>query len=1161
MFIKKRIKSLLSAIRDLIPIVAFALLILVNLMRIRSFVIGTVASIAYIVVTGYYIGKVFLVGEDETFVRWMFGIFLVLCLFLFVGTPIVVLYQLDVLGLAAVLFASPVLLLAKTLLWPNLKDSVKKKQNANGSRFSPMYLVYAGLIAYSIFLLLKARSGWVYGTVWTVVSPSFFVVYFLAAFVLLGIILYSKTRSSSKILLTILFSLVSSIIFALVLYPGHAGDPADHLGLARLIYSYGNLKRGFPLTAFHIYWALKEKGLALLSAVLSKMLSVDVYWVHTFIQPVMWSSFIPLAAYKIGKLLDWKNRAAILAGFLTSFYTGFAGWASRSTGNSLGFVPFFVSLCFSLWYMKMRRRMLWFLAVFTALVSTIVHPLTGTMAFIFIIVVTGLRIHKEMVLKHGRVAHLLLLSILACGFLVIIALFGINTLIYRVLAPQYAAEASTALSFETLLSTDVWDLVFGEYMTYSFKDLVLSFFVPFLGLVGLVYALKRAKRHNSKLLVWSMLIVFVLCIVEYRFLKYGMVNVLFGPGRLWTFRDLIGVPFVAFVIVSIVEYFEGAKFGNPFRSIVVLRKWSVRVAGRYVLTWLFIGLALSALATASIKKNYEWLRGLQPTALEVEAVKYIDENTDGRYVVLTVPTTTQVGWGVVGVWNYLKFYHYSAELGKLPSVADMMDLMSTYEAGVGYFIASFRTPNLEKTLEDASRMYGLFKVLSNEKGKIYIFNYKIPPLPPDYPNPDADVMAFDWSTPPGFFVQNGLFRVILGNESLDVRDFWGDLYESIDFQGTSMSGKPIGNMMSIDRYDPSLETWIEWNLGDSITPDSQLQFRLNFESDSLIGVVARSSPYVRLWWESGQESTLSLQTGDFKRLYIPGLVGGLNSYNVSSRNFGMLYTFSQTDNVVLNPAYGTELNTPFLTFNQIKSYCNLTITQGYLSYDFWVHNNAEIGQWAYIEMWLPDEIYSGTPPPLSYSLDGGLTWSGSLIYTDFPRGIPLKTVTETEVNWVLASSGKATETPGVWRFYTAATGGFPVLPETFTDSGGGQNRILLGLYLPAGDRALLKWGISVYYVLRPLKMSYVFTDSDNVIYGLRNLSENLIRFYNHGPLEYVGGLTLTEMPTFLSITENTEGKIESALITLPANTTFNFYAAKEVDTRVDENGDGIPDRI
>jgi len=744
---------------------------------------------------------------------------------------------------------------------------------------------------------------------------------------------------------------------------------------------------------------------------------------------------------------------------------------------------------------------------------------------------------------------------------VILALFGVNALIYSVLAPQYAGEASTAFSFEILRNTDIWSLIFGEYVDASFRDLALSIFMPFFGIVGLAYALKKTERRETKILVWAMLITFVLCIVEYTILRYAMINVLFGPGRLWTFRDFVAVPFVGLVVISVVEYFEGATFGDTVRSIVVFKKWSVSIIWRYVLTWLLVGMALSALVTASIQKDYEWLRGLQPTELEVQAVKYIDENTNGRYVVFSMPATTQIGWGFVGTWNFRKYYVYNGELGKLPSVADMMDYMELYQAGVGYFIASARTPNLEKTVEEASRMYGLFKALSDENGKIYIFNYEIPPLPSDYPDPDADVMAFYWSTPPGLFVQNGLFRVILGNASLDVRDFWGDLYESIDFNETSLGEKPIGHLKSIDRYDSYLETWVEWNSNDRIAPASRFQFRLNFEGGSLMGAVVRGSPYVQLSWESDQESTFSLQTGDFKRLYVPGLVGGINSYNISSRHFGLLYTTSKMPNVAIRPIFktgGTEGS--YLIFNDVRNYCNLTITTGYLSYEFYVHNDDIIDHWVDIEVWVPDVIYAGSFPPFEYSVDDGTSWSGSVTYTNFPQGIPIRTYGGTEANWYFSRPADSKESPIVFRAFSHATGGPPMPSENFTESGGGQQRMLFGLYLPAKDKALLRIGFSVYYS-RPLMLSYVFKDSDDVSYGLNNMALAQVKLYNLGSSSYVGGLSSTHRPSSLIITEDEMGTMKSIQITLPSNSTLALFATSGVNTAVDANNDGIPDNL
>jgi len=120
--------------------------------------------------------------------------------------------------------------------------------------------------------------------------------------------------------------------------------------------------------------------------------------------------------------------------------------------------------------------------------------------------------------------------------------------------------------------------------------------------------------------------------------------------------------------------------------------------------------------------------------------------------------------------------------------------------------------------------------------------------------------------------------------------------------------------------------------------------------------------------------------------------------------------------------------------------------------------------------------------------------------------------------------------------------------------------MIYGFYLPAKDRVLVRIGASVYY-FRPLKTSYVFRDSDNYFCGLRNMKEGLIKYYNLGPSEYVGGLTFTGNTTSLIITQDETGKINSMRIAIPSNTIFSLLAAKGVDTTADTDGDGIPDLI
>ncbi len=1173
----KFVFSILKKQKSIVFLIVAVLIILANTVFLHSSFVGVGTSLFYLILGGYLLGKALIRGEEEGFVQLILGIFLVLCMFVLIGSPIVIIHKLDALGYGAILF-SPVALLAASRIWGASRrrsfdvqvQSGDKASRKGVSYLSLVYLIYFILSGYCAFLLVNARSGWVHGTVWSVVSPIFFTTYALAALVLLGIILYSNTRAASKVLIISIFALISVSVYAIVLYPDNYGDPFDNMGLARIMYDYGSLKkiiRPQALTPFNIYYLLKEKSLALLTAMFCKLFLIDVYWVHTFITPILWSLFVPLSIYKVTRILNGEERVAVLAAFLTTFYAGFIGWASRSTGNSLGFMMFVVSLYFSLAYLKSQRkasRLL--LTLLVVMACGLVHLLTGLTSLSFLLLALALLKYESFKAQNTSRARvtayfLVLVGVLQTVFLVP-AMFALNNFIYARFAPSLASEAMTAFSWEKLAQTDIWLLVFGKYVDYDFKDVVLNGIFPLVGFIGLAYALKRsAHEKNKKILILPMILAFLSLLIQYRMLEYAMVYVLFGPGRLWTFRDFIAVPFVALVIVSLVENLEGAS-KNPVR-IMVVKRWMIKPSSRAIMAYTLIGLAISGYATFSVMRSYEWLRGLHLTALEVEAVKYIDENTDGRYVVFTMPDTTFVGAGFAGLWNPDKYYVFNKELGALPSVSDMVDYMRTYEASVGYFIAiSFRTPNFERTIAEASRMYGVFKVLSNENGKIYIFYYNVPPLPPNHPNPDADVMAFFWDTPPGYYTQNGLMRVIINpvTQSLDVVDFYGDLYESILFNETYVGGEPLGDLVSVERYDFSSEEWGDWEPSDQLPSSEMFRFRLRFERDSLVGFLNKGEPFVRLVWESGRESVIRLHVGDFDRLYIPGLIGEKDSYNVTAREYGLLYTLSRTENVVLHPALNPDISGSYLTYNPVRSLCNLTITTGYLTYEFYVHNVDVVDQWAYIEVWLPDSVYGGTFPPFHYSIDEGKTWSQSLPYANFPDGAPIRTVGGAEVNWVVVKPSQFSQMPTVWRNHIDAAGGSPLLPESYTESGGGQNKLLFGLFLPAEDKALLKLGVSVYY-MRPLEISYVFTDSESIHYGLRNMEEGLMKFYRYGWSAYVGGLVLTDIVNGLTITENEAGRIEEILVAVPKDSTFDFFAMREVATAIDDDGNGVPDDV
>ena len=1146
--------------------------VLVNMVFVQSMWVGMGAIVMYILLMGVVLSRAFLTDEQEAFMRFLLGTFLSIAFLMLTGLVVNMTYQLNFLSLTGMLLA-PLLLLVLHEIWRRIlrrgsEEEVTRSSSVEGAPvFSPLFVVPLALIGYCFYLLVQARSGWVNGNVWAVVSSSFFYAYFLTALSLILVIFLCKTRSGSKLFLILLFSVLSTLLWAIVLYPGNSGDPLGNMGAANMIYSYGVWRPALN-PVFLFYWLLKGKALAVFTASVARLSAVDVYWVHTFGAPIIWGIFVPLAAYGICKMISGKERVSMLAALVSAFY-GFISWGARTSANGLGLVFFFVSLYFTLRHLKSGKdRGYLLLALFTAVVSGVSHPLTGIMSFVSLFLAVGFSRYEAMKLTRPREARFLLVTSFLVSALLLPAIFFVNGWLYIYFSPSYLRSAyieqATAVSIEKLLKTDLWSWVFGEYVKLDFKGILHSVFFPLLGLIGMAYILKKGDK-TSRFLTMVTGTAFFIYIIDNRILQYAMVNTPFGASRVLVFQNLVAIPFAAVIIGLCADALGSGILRNPARVVSVLGGLWVKLSVKQVFALFLVGLSLSAYAVSSIERSYGWLGGLQPTELEVGAVKYIDEHTSERYVVITMPPTAAIGWGFVGTWNPNKWYVYEKgnyALGSNPSVSTMFDQMRMRGAGVGYFIASsFRTPNYKQVVQEASRIFGLFGVLSNEHGEIRIFEYRVAPLPTG-----PDVMAYWWNIPPAYFIQNDKMRIILNpaTKTLEVMDFWGDIYEILDLNATLLDSGSLGDLLSVEYYDPTSDVWSIWEAGQDVPQSSalaaQFRFRVNFVKGSLIGVVERGSPSVQLWWEGATASTLHFQLGDFSRLYMPGLIEGRDSYNVSARDYGLFYTVSRTENVTLHPIFDYDVGRSVLNYSDVVNYSNLTMSKGYVWYEyFWyefgVKNNAPLDQWAFVEVWLPDEVYMKTFPPLAYSIDEGKTWVSGLPYSRDA----MKTVGGAEVNWVLSSARWANETPGRYVYSTEGIGGSPWLLDNFTSSGGGQNRMIFGIYLPAEDEVLLRIGASLYYV-EPRRITYWFTDSFDESYGVHNLQKGLVALYNVGRSEYVGGLSFSQNPSWLAVTENA-GVMEKVSVTISGGTVISLLSGKDVNTATDDDGDGVPNYV
>jgi len=1126
-----------------------------NSVTLRSFLVGIFALGFYLFLNGKMLGRTFFSGEDSLF-RFVFGLFVFLCLMALMGIFVQIVFEHEIWYLFGMLSATIATFLFSYFLGFN--GSAKRSDEERRSLFKgryilPVYGSYAVFFVLSFLLLFNVRSGWIRGPIWNVIHPMFLQVYFIATIILCVIVLLPG-KVTLKLFCVVLHSIFSLSFLIIILYPSILYyDPWYALATAQ------ESTMSWHASLFHqspslraLNTLLKGRICYALIATFAEILCVDRYWSTVLLVPMLWGFFTPLTIYRITQKIGGSKRTCILAAFVTIPNLYFLAWGMLTQAASLSilfFLPFVYFLLRFLssdetlsvrWFFSSQGILVYFPALITFASLVLLHFLPMVLAISFVALAFAL---KEYNLIQARFANNLMLFtfFVLSIFLLPFAVIGRGILI--------PALGTSAFSIEKVLDTSVWMLVFGVSEEFPVKDALLYYLFPLLGLIGSVYALQKKEIFN-KTLCFFLFFAFGVCLIDYRILEFAIVgDRIFGPGRLKVFMDIVALPFASVVIMI------GAK--SLFGSASKVRS---RFRCRSILAGALVCVSLSAWATAAVYETYEfYTRGLLPTSLEVDAIKYIDEHTNGKYVVLASHATTVIGHGLLGYPNYEKMYYSIGKYGapSEPSVSGMFQLMQTTGAEVGYFMVSFRGGNFDKTIAEASKIFGLFKILSNENGQIYIFDYKIPPLPTS-----PDVMAFYWDAPSAYYIQNDLMRILFNptTGTVEVVDFWGDLYERIDLEKTLVDGNSVGNLTSVEYYDFQNDKWIEWDPDAEIPLAGQFKFKLRFEEDSLIGLLESGEPLVDLLWESGRESTMSLEVGDFTRIYMPGLIGGKNSYDINSREYGFLYTTVHGDNITLQPAYESDVTSTSLNYRQIKEYCGFDLTEKHMTYDLYVCNNADMDQWVYTEVWLPDKVYTGIFPPFYYSLDSGGTWIYPRYDVESESDVPIQTIGGTEVNWIVSIPRNPKETPTRWDSHKEASGGIPILPEDFTYSGGAQNRMFFGLYLPAGDKVLLRLGTAVYYV-RPLEVSYVFVESDDIYYGLNNIEDGLIKFYNLDTSSYVGGLRSTKIPLSLIITQDEDNKANSISITLPSDTTFSLLSGKGIDMTIDRDADGIPDLI
>lgn len=696
------------------------LVLLVNGLALRFQMLGVVASLAFFIINSLVIGELLFSREDRVF-RVTLGFITILMFLALVGNVLSMLASFtEIISLVALMVLNVFLSLAfvrfrrSQLPWDldESRVSQRKKVIRKSFLFVVPFLLSA---AVAFWLLVLGRTGEGGESVWLTIPEFFIPLFIFVSFSLISILVFTDLSRALKLGLVCIYSFLAHGLFLLVWYPGRFGDPWIHLGAARYI-----AKTGMPYAYSWLVNQLLIVDLAFkiqeaLTVFLGRMFSIDLYWVHVVLVPLLWAVLVPLTAYKIAEMLSVSKSKIfpILTAMTTILFPSLIIWGAVSVPNSLGFLFFFVSVMFILLWMNQGGKSLFSMSLLASSVAFLSHPQAGLFAFFMLL--------WSIVLKRTSRKIWWFASYVSLFMVYPLALLG--------------AKASFLLNGL---------LVLDNFL--SFQSEISTILLVF-GIVGLVFAAK-SRLVNTKIAM-ILFVFYVTILSEYYLTNFGMTGLPYGAGRVLAMVDFLLVPFVALGFLMIARMFgKGSSVKSRIGSSVgsAIKRFKVDPSRRFV-GWVLVCLILSVQTTVALYQAYprSEIVTVQPSAYEVEAIQFIDSVSSERYVVLCHPTFSSLaigflgldyGWagGDRGLFGMPQAQAYQGgwyptvqmyfDMTKNPSIGILEQAMEFANAKVSYFVVSVRDPKFDDVLKRTLEILPVYRVFGD--GKLYVFAYPLP---------------------------------------------------------------------------------------------------------------------------------------------------------------------------------------------------------------------------------------------------------------------------------------------------------------------------------------------------------------------------------------------------------------------------------------------------
>mgnify|MGYP001067992112 CR=1 FL=1 len=780
---------------------AFSAAMLLNSMNTKLPLIGILTSLVAVYIGSVATGEVFF-PREKRFLRQALGLVAFVVILTLLGTFLILTMQFtEIFSLVGFIAVGLVLCVLSVLRKPVQAENVSEHENKKSKKKEDYSLVFLFLLSVAIafYALLHARTGEGVTSVWLTIPNIFLPVFFLSSLSLVIILFFTEMNVGLKLAFVSVHSFLSHSLFSIVWYPGRYGDIWSHLGAARFIDKTGTFYAHQWLFSQHLIADIvKYKSQYALVALFRRMFSLDIYWVHIFFIPLLWSIFVPILSYKLAEVMTSKKDKTfpLLTAISVGLFAPLTIWGAVSVPNSLGFIFLLLSIVLLVYWVDTLSKRILLLSILASVATFFAHPQTGIFAFIFL---SGAVIIES---KLPSILKVVLFPLISSGYLYISYL-------------QNAAFSQVGLlSLENVLSFQV-----------DITTLMLVF-----GFLGMVFSI-RGELVKGRI-AFLLFLFYVTTAAIYYVSMYGMINSPVPQRMLLMLYPLL-VPFVALGLMVTVSFL---KAGFSRVKANTLKK----MASPHSVALVIICLLLSSQTTLALYQAYprEEITKVQPAAYEVEAIHYIDLTSPGRYIVLADTNFAALGVGLLGTdyaygavargtygipewgWWTMKFF---SDMARNPSISVLEGAMIKARAGVCYFVVSIRESDYENIVRRTSKVLPVDNVFGD--GKLTVFKYVSTIVPISGSGPKVKVTFDDGTSTEvqstfNYFVKSEVkFNItVSGHSSYNISDYpmyWTFFSLKVNEENVQFGqSSDVNSFIYIGGLDPNDVLEVTWRAND-----------------------------------------------------------------------------------------------------------------------------------------------------------------------------------------------------------------------------------------------------------------------------------------------------------------------------------------------------------